>query len=70
VEGLWCACFSYPLAEAFCGSLKDRMAVLSRYESAIERAMMKALHELQRLQAARINGTMFPPIAVDVEINS
>ena len=46
------------------------MAVLSRYEYAIERAMMKALHELQRLQAARINGTMFPPIAVDVEINS
>jgi hypothetical protein len=42
---------------------------LSRYETAIERSLYKALHELQRLQAARYaggNGT--PPLAIDVDV--
>lgn len=43
---------------------------LSRYETAIERGLYKALHELQRLQAARAAaGSVPPPVAVDVDIS-
>jgi hypothetical protein len=43
---------------------------LSRYETAIERSLYKALHELQRLQAARqAEGNVSPPVAVDVDIS-
>jgi hypothetical protein len=42
---------------------------LSRYETAIERSLYKALHELQRLQVARrANGSVTPPVALDVNI--
>ena len=42
---------------------------LSRYETAIERSLFKALHELQRLQAARHTpGNVPPPMAVDVDV--
>jgi hypothetical protein len=43
---------------------------LSRYETTIERSLYKALHELQRLQAARgAEGNVQPPIAVDVDVS-
>ena len=43
---------------------------LSRYETAIERSLYKALHELQRLQAARrAGGGVTPPATVDVDIS-
>ena len=43
---------------------------LSRYETAIERSLYKALHELQRLQAARgADGTAPPPVAIDVDVS-
>ncbi len=43
---------------------------LSRYETTIERSLYKALHELQRLQAARgAGGNVYPPVAVDVDIS-
>ena len=43
---------------------------LSRYEATIERSLYKALHELQRLQAARrTKGNVPPPMAVDVDIS-
>jgi hypothetical protein len=43
---------------------------LSRYETAIERSLYKALHELQRLQAARhANGNVLPPVAIDVDVS-
>ena len=43
---------------------------LSRYEATIERSLYKALHELQRLQAARrAEGSVQPPVAVDVEVS-
>jgi hypothetical protein len=43
---------------------------LSRYEASIERSYYKALHELQRLQAARrADGNVSPPVAVDVEVS-
>jgi hypothetical protein len=43
---------------------------LSRYETAIWRSLYKALHELQRLQAARhAQGDVLPPIALDVDVS-
>ena len=45
------------------------MAVLSRYEVTLERSLYKALHELQRLQAARDGQAVPLPQAVDVEVS-
>ena len=43
---------------------------LSRYETAIERSLYKALHELQRLQAGRnAEGNVLAPAVVDVEVS-
>jgi hypothetical protein len=43
---------------------------LSGYEAAIERSLYKALHELQRLQAARrAAGDVPPPAAIDVDVS-
>ena len=43
---------------------------LSRYKTTIERSLFKALHELQRLQAARgAGGNVSPPVAVDVDVS-
>ena len=43
---------------------------LSRYETTIERSLYKALHELQRLQAARrAEGSVPPPVAIDVDVS-
>ena len=43
---------------------------LSRYEVPIERSLYKALHELQRLQAARrAEDNVSPPLAVDVDVS-
>jgi hypothetical protein len=43
---------------------------LSRYEAGIERSLYKALHELQRLQAARrADGNATPPVAIDVDVS-
>ena len=44
-------------------------ALLSRYETTIERSLYKALHELQRLQAARAGVPVPPPAAADVDVN-
>ncbi|PWB38374.1 MAG: hypothetical protein C3F02_04365 [Parcubacteria group bacterium] len=42
---------------------------LLRYETAIERSIYKALHELQRIQSARAGGRPPAPIAIDVNIS-
>jgi hypothetical protein len=42
---------------------------LSRYETTIERGLYKALHELQRLQAARRGGDGPAPLALDVDVS-
>lgn len=48
----------------------DAFSKLSRYETTIERSLYKALHELQRLQAARrVEGSVPPPVAVDVDVS-
>ena len=46
-----------------------RASQLSRYEVTLERSLYKALHELQRLQAAR-DGQVVPlPVVVDVSVS-
>ena len=47
----------------------DPFSKLSRYEAAIERSLYRAIHELQRIQAARGNGQQPPSIAVDVTVD-
>jgi hypothetical protein len=42
---------------------------LSRYETAIERQLYRALHELERRQAARGGAALTPPQVVDVEVS-
>ncbi len=55
------------LARSFAG--KGALLSLMRYEAAFERQIYKALHELQRLQAARRGEEPPPPLAVDVEVS-
>ena len=54
---------------AFNNSGREKMGVLSRYEMTLERSLYKALHELQRLQAARDGQAVPLPEAVDVEVS-
>jgi hypothetical protein len=54
---------------AFAGYGAQKMTILSRYESTLERGLFKALHELQRLQAERQGQAVPLPEAVDVEVS-
>jgi hypothetical protein len=47
----------------------DAFGKLARYETALERGLTSALHELQRLQAARGGRDVAPPEVVDVALN-
>ena len=47
----------------------DTYSKLIRYESSIERGVYKALHELQRLQAARKGEKPPLPVAIDVDVS-
>ncbi|PIP32330.1 hypothetical protein COV53_01715 [Candidatus Gottesmanbacteria bacterium CG11_big_fil_rev_8_21_14_0_20_37_11] len=40
-----------------------------RYETTIERGIYKALHELQRIQAARAGDKPFTPLAIDLDVS-
>jgi hypothetical protein len=51
-------------------STTDALSKLSRYEAAIERSMYKALHELQRLQAARAGQAVSAPAVLDVSVST
>jgi hypothetical protein len=48
----------------------DTLATLSRYEAHLSRQMLQALHELQRLQAARAGEPVPPPAALDVTVDA
>jgi hypothetical protein len=48
---------------------ENALPKLSRYETAIERSLFKAYHELQRLQAARQGKEVPLPLALDVNIS-
>jgi hypothetical protein len=41
---------------------------VARYESGLERSLFRALHELQRIQAARAGVIVPPPAAMDVDL--
>ena len=47
----------------------DFLDKVSRYESHLERALFRTLHELQRLQAARSGAALPPPAVVDVNLH-
>ncbi len=49
--------------------LNEDTDVLLRYEAAIERGIYKALHELQRIQSARMGEKPPAPIAIDVDVS-
>src|SRR5215217_4894666 len=54
------------------GNTANAFSKLSRYETNLERSLYKALHELQRLQAARSSAedsVLPPPVAVDVDVS-
>lgn len=43
---------------------------LTRYEISIERSMYKAIHELQRIQSAKVGEKPIVPIAIDLDVAS
>lgn len=55
--------------KAFAWSDGRKMLALSRYEAGVERGLYKALHELQRLQAARRGEAVPPPQVVDATVS-
>jgi hypothetical protein len=60
------------LGQAFIRDANEANAFskLSRYETPIWRSFYRALHELQRLQAARrAEGSVTPPVAVDLDVS-
>jgi hypothetical protein len=46
----------------------DVLDKVARYESGLERSLFRALHELQRIQAARAGIIVPPPAAMDVDL--
>lgn len=48
----------------------DNFGKFTRYETSIERGIFKALHELQRIQAARLGEKPPLPIAIDVDVSN
>ncbi len=46
----------------------EKIALLNRYEAMLERSMLQALHELERLQAARQGASVPLPAAIDVNV--
>lgn len=68
----WILCNAQPkklgaIFRSYSGS-RDTLCKLSRYEGNIDRGMYRALHELQRLQAARAGKDVPAPVAVDVDV--
>jgi hypothetical protein len=55
--------------DAFNSYGRDKMGVLSRYEVTLERSLFRALHELQRLQAARDGQAVPVPEVADMEVS-
>ena len=47
---------------------EDTLAKLSRYESSIQRNLLRMMHELQRLQAARKGEHVPAPQAIDIDV--
>jgi hypothetical protein len=47
----------------------NALTKLSRYEATIERALYKARHELERLQAAQEGASVTPPVTIDITVD-
>lgn len=47
----------------------DRYGKFTRYETCLERGIYRALHELQRLQAARLGEKIPAPVVVDLDVS-
>ena len=47
----------------------DSYGKFTRYETCLERGIYKALHELQRIQAARAGEKPPAPVAIDVDVS-
>lgn len=47
----------------------DSYGKFTRYETSLERGIYKALHELQRIQAARAGEKPPAPVAIDVDVS-
>ena len=60
------------LGEAFIkgSDTSNAFSKLSRYETTIERGLMRAMHVLERLQAARAGQTVHPPAVVEIDVRS
>jgi hypothetical protein len=56
------------LGEAFLWDQGDRLGRLLRHETTFERSMYKALHELQRLQAARAGADVPLPAVGELDV--
>jgi hypothetical protein len=50
------------------GQQENAFSNLSRYEASIERSLYRAIHELQRLQAARQGHVVPPPQSIDLDV--
>lgn len=48
---------------------ENSLSKLSRYETSLERNLLRTLHELQRLQAARQGKNVPVPVVVDVDVS-
>jgi hypothetical protein len=49
---------------------QDGLSKLSRYETAIERRLLRTIHELHRIRLAAAGAAVPPPLAVDVTVGS
>ncbi len=78
MAGVYCSLMGKPedpeqgLGLAFIHSAghSDAFSRLSRYEIGLDRALHRAVHELERLQATRRGQPVVPPLAVDVNVSA
>ena len=48
----------------------EKLGPLARYEAHLHRSLLQSLHELQRVQASRVDGDAAVPLAVDVVVTN
>lgn len=68
IEGVFGSNKTFGSALSYDFANYDSYGKFTRYEAALERGIYKALHELQRIQAARAGEKTPLPVAIDVDI--
>ncbi len=48
----------------------DQFGKIARYQTMLERTLVRALHELERRQATRRGALVAPPVAVDMTVSA